>query len=452
MATMAVMNGTVVTGDGATIIEAGSVIIEGDRIQEVIHGPREAKEFSGIDRIIDASKCIIMPGVINHHTHGIAMCPLYPSAAEPLNRDRVKYNLDKHLVEGTTTLLNVCGFASMEEVEESNRNHPINIKTATSHSPTNFQAAKLADGSGLKEKHLALTVEKMLENGAVAIGEIGAGHTLGGGGQDYLYIPQAIKQETGRLLSTPQARKLKYSILGRKIDCSAFNEDNVKTVLDELDLSTHLTVQRARELVENSVMSSFNAALDGMREAAKLGAMLKVPVLVHNAAASMHVVEEVCRSEAHILADHSNHPTFEVEECVEHARKIKALGKTVDVSSLDMFVAREMCDSPEIIHALMRAKVVDTISTDYGGGLWDSILLVIESVVEEGIVDLAAAIAMTSSNVCTALPLLAPERGLIKKGKMADITMVNQQKISHVEAVIIEGKVVVKGGKPVYSN
>jgi len=191
--------------------------------------------------------------------------------------------------------------------------------------------------------------------------------------------------------------------------------------------------------------------LEGMREAARWSAQLKVPVIVHNAASSMKVVEEICRTPAEVVAGHSNHPTFEVEECVEHGRKIKGLGKVVDVSSLDMFEARQMCDSPEIVHALMKAGVVDTITTDYGGGLWDSILLVIESAVNAGLVNLAAAIAMTSHNVVRALPLLAPERGLIARGKVADLTLVNEKKISVVDKVIIGGKVVVEGGKPVYA-
>lgn len=444
------MNGKVVTGDGITLIEIGSVVIEEDRIAEVIRGQRKEKDFEAIDEKINAAGFLIMPGVINHHTHGIMRGPLYPSAASALGWERVKYNLDKHLLEGTTTLLSVCGFASMDEIEEVNRKHPMNIKTATSHSPMNIQAAKLADGSGFKEKNLALSVERMLDQGAVAIGEIGAGHTLGGGGQDYLYIPRAVQKETGILLTTPQARRLKECILGRKIDRPPLQEEKVKVVLDELGLSATLTVQRAKELVEQSVLSSYYVALDGIREAVDLGATFKVPVIVHNAASSMKVVEEACHSQANVIAGHSNHPTFEIGECIELAKKIKSMGKVVDVSSLDMFGARQMCDSPAIVHALMRAGVVDTITTDYGGGLWDSILLVVESAVQAGILDLAAAVAMTSSNVCRAVPLLAPERGLIEKGKIADIIMVNQQKISKVDRVIIGGEVVVQNGKPTY--
>ena len=129
MGKMVLMNGKVVTGDGITLIETGSVVIEEDRIAEVIGGHRKEKDFEDTDEKVDAEGFLIMPGVINHHTHGIMMGPLYPSAASALGWERVKYNLDKHLLEGTTTLLSVCGFASMDEIEEVNRKHPINIKT-----------------------------------------------------------------------------------------------------------------------------------------------------------------------------------------------------------------------------------------------------------------------------------------------------------------------------------
>jgi imidazolonepropionase-like amidohydrolase len=447
MSTTVLLNGKIVTGDGKTLIETGSVVIDGDRIQDVLAGTRDEKAFSGSRRIIQAEGLLVMPGVINHHTHGIVRGPLYPSGATPLDWDHITANLDKHLLQGTTTLMSVCGFADMEEVVEANRRHPIRIKTATSHTPKNFEAAKQTDGAGLTGKHLSLTVEKMLDQGAVAIGEIGAGHTLGGGGQDYLYIPRAVEKETGKRLTTPQARKLKYAILGRKIDRSAFDPESVREVIDELGLSRELDVQRAREIVEQSVLPSYEVGLEGMREAAEIGKTLKVPVLIHNAASSMRVVEEVCRGKADIIAGHSSHPTFEMEESVTLAKRIKALGKTVDVSTLDMFGARQMCDSADILLALIREGVVDTISTDYAGGLWDSILTAVESAVADGAASLPEAVAMTGSNVCRAIPLLAPDRGLIEKGKFADILILNPEKISEVRTAIIDGRVVVDDGR-----
>ena len=116
MTTTVLLNGKIVTGDGKTIVETGSVVISDSIIQEVISGFREKHDFSGIDQIIDATGLLIMPGVINHHTHGIVPGPLYPSAAEQPGWDRISYNLDKHLTEGTTTLMSVCGFATMDEV------------------------------------------------------------------------------------------------------------------------------------------------------------------------------------------------------------------------------------------------------------------------------------------------------------------------------------------------
>ena len=39
-----------------------------------------------------------------------------------------------------------------------------------------------------------MTAQQMVGAGAVVIGEVGAGMTLGGGGQDYMYIPAAVEQ------------------------------------------------------------------------------------------------------------------------------------------------------------------------------------------------------------------------------------------------------------------
>ena len=84
MSTTVLLNGKIVTGDGKTLIETGSVVIDGDRIQDVLAGPRDEQAFSGARRVIRAENLLIMPGVINHHTHGIVRGPLYPSGAEPL--------------------------------------------------------------------------------------------------------------------------------------------------------------------------------------------------------------------------------------------------------------------------------------------------------------------------------------------------------------------------------
>ncbi|MEA4846598.1 MAG: hypothetical protein VB106_05120, partial [Clostridiaceae bacterium] len=190
-------NGTVVTGDGKTLLERGHVIVEGTKIAEVAEKLDPSAEQNA-DEVVDCTGKAILPGMINHHQHGVTFGPVFASGAENYGRERILELLDRNLLQGHTTVLNVDGFVTMDEVKETQKYHPIRIKTATTHAPINLQAAMLCDGKGLAEKHKRMTAEKMFEDGAVCIGEVGGGHTLGGGGQDYLYIPRAVKNATGR--------------------------------------------------------------------------------------------------------------------------------------------------------------------------------------------------------------------------------------------------------------
>ena len=54
----------------------------------------------------------------------------------------------------------------------------------------------------------------MVEAGAVALGEAGGGQTLGGGAQDYRFIPEAILSATGVLIRPAEARTLKEAVVG----------------------------------------------------------------------------------------------------------------------------------------------------------------------------------------------------------------------------------------------
>jgi alpha-D-ribose 1-methylphosphonate 5-triphosphate diphosphatase PhnM len=96
---------------------------------------------------------------------------------------------------------------------------------------------------------------------------------------------------------------------------------------------------------------------------------------------------------------------------------------------------------------MMKEGLVDIISTDYAGGLWDSELLLLDAAVREGAVDLPTAIAMATGNVTKVFPKLAPNRGLIEPGRVADVVVVNRDNIGKVKTVIIAGTVTVEDGK-----
>ncbi|MFP4667886.1 MAG: amidohydrolase [Desulfobacterales bacterium] len=68
-----IVNGTVVTMDEAgSVIENGAVAVSGDAIESV--GPSEKVNPKNAARIIDAKGGIIMPGLINTHTHASMTC------------------------------------------------------------------------------------------------------------------------------------------------------------------------------------------------------------------------------------------------------------------------------------------------------------------------------------------------------------------------------------------
>src|SRR5690606_18982503 len=98
-------------------------------------------------------------------------------------------------------------------------------------------------------------------------------------------------------------------------------------------------------------------------------------------------------------AGHSNHDTFTVAEAVEFGRELRRRGAVVDVSTFDAFVARRTTESPEHLLTMLEAGVVDTLSTNYGAGAPDPMLLAIRSAVEQGLLTLPRAIALATGNV-----------------------------------------------------
>ena len=102
--------------------------------------------------------------------------------------------------------------------------------------------------------------------------------------------------------------------------------------------------------------------------------------------------------------------------------------------------------SPEVIFALFKEGLVDLISTDYIAGYWDPIPLVMEKVMEAGLVSLPRAVRMMTRDVTEAIPRLGSDRGAISPGKVADLVVVNPKRISEIDMVLIGGRPLVKGG------
>lgn len=77
----------------------------------------------------------------------------------------------------------------------------------------------------------------------------------------------------------------------------------------------------------------------------------------------------------------------------------------------------------------------------------DLILRVLEYFIDHNIIDLPQAIAMVTKNVMEATPNVAPNRGEISGGKIADLVVLSRESISKVRTVLVRGKVVVDEGR-----
>lgn len=446
-----IRGGTVVDGTGEGVMDSGAVIIRDGRIAEVLHRWDPSQDFAG--EVIDAAGCVVMPGLINCHTHGVTPGALFPSAAPALPEERWKENLDRHLLAGTTTVLNLCGFASMDDVREADRRHAVHVRGATTHSPHNFEAAARADGRGLTEQARKLTVEKMLDDGAVAIGELGGGQTLGGGGQDLVYIPAAIRKASGVHISIDQARRIKEAVLGRFIKADAFNAEALAEAAEDAGLSKAFTLTELRKLVTDCVMPSFLPAVEGIREGVQAAARLGVPAIVHSASASASVMRELMLrldgTGTSVIAAHANHPSHTPSEALDLAVMGHKVGWPAEASVFDLLHRRHTVKTREHWDVLLKEPgLVAVLATDYGrDGDHDELISAVQDVAAQGHRTVAEAVAMATSAVADLIPGVAPGRGRLQPGLAADVVVAGAEDFRDVRFVFVDGTCVVRDGR-----
>ena len=156
-------NATVVTGDGKTVLERGNVIEADGLIMDVnLYYDENLESYA--EEVVDCTGKCVVPGMINHHQHGITFGPMFASGCVNYGDDFIMGHLDRSLLQGQTTVLNIDGFATMDEVKETQKVHPIRIKAATTHAPTNYHAGELCDGKGFLTKHNEMTTKKAARN------------------------------------------------------------------------------------------------------------------------------------------------------------------------------------------------------------------------------------------------------------------------------------------------
>jgi len=439
-----IVNGHIVTGDGVTEIETGNVLIGGQSIMDVIPGVIDRPTGA---KIIDATNCTILPGIINGHAHGCTVGPTMPSGSQPFTLIDIEYQLNRHLLSGTTTLLNVCGLSLIDEEASSLIDHPLEVTVSTAHSPANLAAALAIDGRGLGECHRKMTIETMVKAGAKVLGEAGGGQTLGGGAQDYRFIPDAIFQETAMRIHPNLARALKEAVVGRKLDKLVADLETVDQLIQGSVLRSTIEASRLADLVRASVMPPVSLSLRGLSELAASSARVGLPAIFHNAVPTADTLIQLAYAypKARMIAAHSNHPSFYPDECVLIAQTLRSRGVTIDVSTLDCISTRWR-NQPTNLDLLVSEGLVDTLSTDFAGGDWDSVLDAINRMVRLDQSSLAKAVALATGNVAKALPELASDRGLIAPGRLADIAIVEKHNLSRVRHVIKKGRVVVCNG------
>ena len=354
-------------------------------------------------------------------------CPGLPRDAPP--EERILANLDVHLLQGTTTVLSLDGFALPFENEAINKLHPVNVKMATLHTPKNFIAGETG-GQKIEENHRRFTAEEAVSLGATAIGEVGSRATTG--------ATYEKNQRLERPISVRDALALDDAFV-------AGDEEAFVKAMRDAGLE-QMPMDEVRKLVQETSIDTLQAANDAILETIEVAPKLGVPALCHAEPPSYDALRQAAKALGpRLVALHVNHHAT-VDEAVDLAKEVKRSGTFVEVISADHFGARQLEPGPDSAFALLEEGLVDVLSTDYSGGYHDPVLLLIRKAVEEEVITLPQAVRLATSSPAGIIPGLAANKGRIEPGKVADIIVVDKDDITSVRDVIIGGRIVVEDG------
>lgn len=427
-----------ITGDGKTFLDKVNIAVHGKKIAYIGQEKPSGVSFT---HILNGKNKLVLPGIINIHAHGIVPgAPLFSSASAPLPEDQANKNLAAHLSQGTTSILNLDGFAHPRLVSRAKCMCPINLKTAVTHHPKAYLAASRIDASGLQGQREE-NIEKIVEDFpdiVVAMGEAGSGATLGGGVQDYKFIPEMVQRETGVVIDEYQARRLKEAVLGKRMTLNAYDPERVESLLKEIGLE-HYSPEWARDKISQTVLPPFRIALEALEEGAHLAKKYKLPLIVHTAASSMIRVDEISWLGNLLIAGHCNHPSFDVKGAIKLIKRLRTKGAVIDISTFDTLDSPERETELSFFFAVLEAGLADVISTNYGGGNHSPILKVLELAIDQKVITLPEAISLVTRNPSRVIARLAPDRGVIAQEAIADMIIVDRSRISEVRDIVIDG-------------
>jgi len=424
-----IRNATVVDGTGGPVRERASVIVEDHLIAGVVDRP--APYYDRADRIIDARDGYVLPGVLNHHVHGLTRGPLMISGEPPLTDERVRTNGEILLRQGVTRACNVDGFALVEEAVAASRFPGLTVLVSVLQTPKHYEWT--VDGpfplGGIGPRHHT-TLDEQLRRGAVAIGEIGPG--VDAHWADYTLIPLAFRRELGISLSRDQAREL-------RLLSEAGDTEGLRATLTAAGAPAEYA-ERFTAVVAETVRWQAQAETACREGLAAADDHPGVPVILHHTPGTYELALEAAEHLGpRLIAAHSNFQIQDPELAVAHARALKERGATVDIMSGDAWGGREFHPTPDVTLALLASGCVDLISTDYAGGFWDPMLLVVEKAAQAGVLALEAGVRMVTGAVADALPAMAPQRGTLVEGQVADIAVSAPGALSDIRNVLVSG-------------
>jgi imidazolonepropionase-like amidohydrolase len=200
-------------------------------------------------------------------------------------------------------------------------------------------------------------------------------------------------------------------------------------------------------------MPSVGPAIEGIREGVRAARRFGVPALVHSASATAAVLRELMEDPsargASVIAAHVNHPSHTPDEALNLAERGRRHGWASEASVFDLLHRRHTVTTREHWDRLLaEPAVVDVLGTDYGhGGDHDELISAVQDLVARGHRSLGDAVAMVTSAVVRLIPGLAPERGELRKGLVADVVIADAGDFRKVRDVFVAGERVVRGGE-----